>query len=118
MAITDWAFCRPLATTSVPSRGSTATSTEGPCLLPTFSPMYSMGASSISPSPITTVPSMETESNMERMAVVAALSAASLSPRPIQLAEAKAPSSVTRTISRASSRSIVYIPSSPFLTNL
>ena len=30
---------------------------------PTFSPIYSIGASSISPSPITTVPSMATVSN-------------------------------------------------------
>ena len=33
-------------------------STLGPALVPTFSPMNSIGASSISPSPITTVPSI------------------------------------------------------------
>src|SRR6476620_10647182 len=47
-----------LAQSVVPSSGSTAISTFGPALVPTFSPMKSIGASSSSPSPITTVPSM------------------------------------------------------------
>ena len=51
---------------------------------PTFSPMYSIGASSISPSPITTVPSMATLSKAVRMASTAAPSASFFLPRPIQ----------------------------------
>ena len=47
-----------LAQSVVPSSGSTAISTFGPCCVPTFSPMNSIGASSRSPSPITTVPSI------------------------------------------------------------
>src|SRR5438477_563702 len=47
-----------LAHSVVPSSGSTAMSTCGPALMPTFSPMNSIGASSRSPSPITTVPSI------------------------------------------------------------
>src|ERR1700754_5200363 len=47
-----------LAHSVVPSSGSTAISTLGPALSPTFSPMNSIGASSRSPSPITTVPSI------------------------------------------------------------
>jgi hypothetical protein len=41
-----------LAQSVVPSSGSTAISTFGPDPVPTFSPMNSIGASSISPSPI------------------------------------------------------------------
>src|SRR5258706_612261 len=44
-----------LAHKVVPSNGSTAMSTRGPCPVPTFSPMNSIGASSRSPSPITIV---------------------------------------------------------------
>jgi hypothetical protein len=47
---------RHAAHSVVPSSGSTAMSTLGPFLVPTSSPMKSMGASSSSPSPITTVP--------------------------------------------------------------
>src|SRR5215210_6560409 len=64
-----------------------------------------IGASSFSPSPITTVPSMRTVSRSRRMASTAAWSAASLSPRPIQRAEASAAASVTRTSSSARLRS-------------
>src|SRR3954464_12723764 len=46
----------PLAISVVPSTGSTATSQSGPSPLPTSSPLNSMGASSFSPSPITTTP--------------------------------------------------------------
>src|SRR5258707_5284677 len=48
----------PLAQRVVPSSGSTAISTFGPLLLPTFSPMKSIGALSRSPSPIAMVPSI------------------------------------------------------------
>ena len=41
-----------------PSSGSSAISTLGPFLVPTSSPIYNIGASSRSPSPITTLPSM------------------------------------------------------------
>ena len=37
----------------VPSNGSTAISNSGPLFVPSFSPIYSIGASSNSPSPIT-----------------------------------------------------------------
>jgi len=50
----------PLLIRVVPSIGSTATSTSGPSPLPTRSPLNSMGASSFSPSPITTTPRIET----------------------------------------------------------
>ena len=46
----------PLLISVVPSIGSTATSTSGPLPSPTCSPLKSIGASSFSPSPITTVP--------------------------------------------------------------
>src|SRR3954447_12502424 len=64
-----------------------------------------MGASSFSPSPITTTPRIETLSSTKRMASTAAWSADSFSPRPIQRAAAIAPASVTRTSSRAMLRS-------------
>ena len=54
---------------------------------PTFSPMYSMGASSRSPSPITTVPRMSSASKARRIASTAAWSARSSSPRPIRRAD-------------------------------
>ena len=55
-AITERALSMPSAVRRVPSMGSTATSREGPEPSPTFSPLYSMGALSFSPSPMTTVP--------------------------------------------------------------
>src|SRR4051812_12764012 len=64
-----------------------------------------MGASSFSPSPITTTPRIETLSSTKRMASTAAWSALSFSPRPIQRAAAIAPASVTRTSSIAMFRS-------------
>src|SRR5919112_238513 len=64
-----------------------------------------MGASSFSPSPITTMPSMATVSSTTRMASTAAWSAPSLSPRPIHRDAASAAASVTRTSSMARLRS-------------
>src|ERR671910_238134 len=64
-----------------------------------------MGASSFSPSPITTMPSMGTLSSTMRMASTAAPSAPFLSPRPIQRDAARAAASVTRTSSMARLRS-------------
>src|SRR5262249_1667154 len=69
-----------------------------------------MGASSRSPSPITTVPRTSTLSNAFRIAVTAAWSAAFLSPRPIQRAQASAASSVMRTNSRPTCRSMSLLP--------
>ena len=68
----------PSAVSRVPSSGSTATSTAGPCPLPTSSPLKSIGASSFSPSPITTTPSIATVSSTARIASTAAWSAALL----------------------------------------
>lgn len=81
-AITVSAFQPPLAKMFVPSRGSTATSTRGPYPFPSFSPIYSIGASSISPSPITTVPFIGTVSKTSLIALVAASSASSFFPGP------------------------------------
>src|SRR5688500_15984517 len=64
-----------------------------------------MGASSFSPSPMTTTPSMGTVVRTMRMASTAAPSAPSLSPRPIQREAASAAASVTRTSSNAMFRS-------------
>src|SRR6185295_11804361 len=75
-------------------------STSGPFPDPTASPMKSMGASSRSPSPMTTVPLMSTMSKTRRIAVTAAWSAAFLSPRPIHRAQESAAASVMRTSSR------------------
>ncbi|CRI00401.1 Uncharacterised protein [Streptococcus pneumoniae] len=97
IAMTARAFQPPAATMFVPSKGSTATSTRGPYPVPNFSPIYSIGASSISPSPITTVPFIGIVSNTSRIADVAAPSASSFFPRPIQRADDKAAASVTRT---------------------
>ncbi|MPM60439.1 hypothetical protein SDC9_107290 [bioreactor metagenome] len=96
MAITAIAPGCPLATKFVPSTGSTAISTSGPPQ-PTFSPIYSIGASSISPSPITTVPLILTVSNIFLMASTASWSAPFLSPRPTLWPQAMAAASVTRT---------------------
>src|SRR3954452_25118088 len=96
---------KPLAVSSVPSSGSTAMSTSGGEPSPIRSPLYSIGASSFSPSPITTTPSMRTVSSIRRMASKAAPSADSFSPSPTQRAAASAPYSVTRTSSIARLRS-------------
>src|SRR5947209_13425340 len=65
-----------------------------------------MGASSFSPSPMTTTPSISIFPSERRMASTAAPSALFLSPRPIQRALARAPASVTRTSSSARLRLI------------
>src|ERR671927_498748 len=103
--MTESAFGRPCAASRVPSRGSTAMSTRGSEPSPTRSPLWSIGASSFSPSPITTTPSMWTVWSTWRIASTAAWSAASLSPMPIRRAVASAAASVTRTISSARLRS-------------
>ena len=69
--------------------------------------MYSIGASSRSPSPMTIVPAMSVSSIVRRIASVAARSASSRSPRPMNRADAIAAASVTRTISSASSCSML-----------
>src|SRR5512133_574758 len=104
-AMTAIAFGWPSAVNRVPSSGSTATSTSGPVPSPTGSPLKSIGASSFSPSPITTTPSIETESSIARIASTAAWSAAILSPRPTQRPAPIAADSVTRTSSSARFRS-------------
>ena len=65
-ASTASAFGPALAVMVVPSSGSSAMSIFGPvpCAPPTFSPMNSMGASSRSPSPITTVPPFSTSTSV------------------------------------------------------
>ena len=103
--MTDRAFVRPWAVSVVPSIGSTATSTSGGVPSPTFSPLYSIGALSFSPSPITTMPSIVTVDSTERIAATAAPSAPFLSPRPTQRDAASAADSVTRTSSMARLRS-------------
>src|SRR6266508_502775 len=105
-AIVASAFARPFATGFVPSSGSTAMSTSGPSPRPTVSPMYSIGASSRSPSPMTTVPWNATSSIALRIASTAASSARSLSPCPIQCAAEIAAASVMRTSSRLEVRSV------------
>src|ERR1700732_3073612 len=94
-----------LAHSVVPSSGSTAMSTLKPAWVPTFSPMNSIGASSISPSPITTVPSIGRLPSSRRMASTAAWSDFFSAPRPRRCAAATAARSVTRAISIASTRS-------------
>ena len=70
-----------------------------------------MGASSRSPSPMTTVPWMCSVSKARRMASTAAWSERFFSPRPISRAAAIAASSVTRTTSSARLRSMdVLLP--------
>src|SRR5438067_315720 len=81
-ATTEMAPGRPEAVRLVPSIGSTATSTSGSRPLPICSPKNSIGASSFSPSPITTVPFMSTEESDSLIAWTARRSAASLFPRP------------------------------------
>ena len=101
MATVASELVRPKASGRVPSIGSTATSTSGGAPLPTFSPLYSIGALSFSPSPITMTPFMSTVCRTKRIALTAAASAASLSPRPMKRPAASAPASVTRTSSSA-----------------
>ena len=96
----------PWATRLVPSSGSTAMSTRGTSsrsapVRPTRSPMYSIGASSRSPSPMTIRPAKSISSIVARIASVAAASAASFSPRPMNRADSMAAASVTRIISSA-----------------
>src|SRR3954469_16120138 len=94
-----------LAHSVVPSNGSTAISTCGPAFIPPFSPIYSIGASSRSPSPITTVPSIGSLLSSRRMASTAAWSAAFSLPWPRSRAAETAARSVTRTISSVRIRS-------------
>src|SRR3954470_11269250 len=68
--------------------------------------MYSIGASSRSPSPMTIVPAISSSSIVRRIASVAARSASSLLPRPMYRADARAAASVTRTMSSARSSSM------------
>src|SRR3954447_12808020 len=103
--MTAIAFGCPTEVRRVPSSGSTATSTSGGLPFPTSSPLKSIGASSFSPSPMTTTPCMATVSSIARMASTAAWSAASLSPRPTHRAQLSAADSVTRTSSSARFRS-------------
>ena len=104
-AMTEIAPGIPSAVSRVPSIGSTATSTSGPKPAPTRSLLKSIGASSFSPSPITTMPCIVTVLIMRRIGSTAAASAAFLSPRPIQRAAPIAADSVTRTSSSARFRS-------------
>src|SRR3954447_7994506 len=105
MAMMARALPRPRAVRVVPSIGSTAMSTAGGVPSPICSPLKSIGASSFSPSPMTTMPSIATVDSTTRMASTAAPSAPSLSPRPIQREAASAAASVTRTSSMARLRS-------------
>ncbi len=104
-ASTEIALGMPLAVSVVPSIGSTAMSHSGPVPSPTRSPLKSIGASSFSPSPMTTTPFIDTVWTRVRMARTAAPSAPFLSPRPTQRPAAIAAASVTRTSSRARLRS-------------
>ena len=97
-----------LAHSIVPSSGSTAISTLAPFLLPTFSPMNSIGASSSSPSPITTVPSIGSLLSSRRIASTAAWSDALSLPWPRSRAAETAARSVTRTISIDRTRSSTW----------
>src|SRR4051794_19431730 len=95
----------PIAVSLVPSIGSTATSHSGPEPSPPRSPLNSIGASSFSPSPITTTPFIDTVPIRWRMALTATPSAPFLSPLPTQRPAAMAAASVTRTSSSARLRS-------------
>src|SRR6056297_965868 len=106
MAITVSAFGMSLAVSVVPSSGSSAMSTPGPLPVPTSSPMNSIGASSRSPSPITTTPEISSRFNCSRIAFTAAWSAAFSSPRPIRSTVAIAACSATRARPRDSMRSL------------
>ena len=65
-----------------------------PCLDPRGSPIHSIGASSLSPSPMATLPSKGTPSKIARIASTAAPSAPFPSPSPLQLEAAIAAASV------------------------
>src|SRR3954471_21068644 len=120
MASTAIALGAPLAVMVVPSSGSRAMSIGGPepWAAPTFSPMNSIGASSRSPSPITTVPSISRLLSAARIASTAAWSAAFSSPRPISFDAATAAASVTRTISRTRTRSRTWLALTIFRVTL
>ena len=62
----------------MPSTGSTAISINGPFPVPSFSPIYNIGASSSSPSPITTSPLISNLLRFFLISSVAALSVNSL----------------------------------------
>ena len=109
MAITAIDPSCPFAVKFVPSRGSTAISTGVPPA-PTFSPIYSIGASSISPSPMTTVPSIGTLDKIECMPSTASWSAPILLPFPMSRPALTAAASVTRTNSSVSTLSIFLPP--------
>ena len=87
----------------------------GALRVPTFSPMNSIGASSRSPSPITTVPSKRSLLSASRIASTAAWSAAFSSPRPISVEAAIAAASVTRTISSTRTRSRSWLAGSAWI---
>ena len=105
----------PWRSGACPRAGRRRRPPPGPCPSPTSSPLKSIGASSFSPSPITTTPAIETVSSIARMPSTAAWSAASLSPRPIQRPAASAAASVTRTSSSARLRSgrLPVLPARP-----
>src|SRR3977135_15207 len=116
-ASTAMAFGAPVAQRFVPSSGSTAMSISEkrtmPRLLiplaltrPTFSPIYSIGASSRSPSPMTMVPSIGPVSRTARLASTATWSDLWRSPFPIVCAHAMAACSTTRRNSSDRSESI------------
>src|SRR5258708_1686447 len=109
------ALAPPLAVIVVPSSGSSAMSIGGPFPVPTFSPIKSIGASSRSPSPMTTVPAIDRLLSASRIASTAAWSAAFSSPRPIQRDAESAAASVTRTASSARLRSIFEVSGTAFL---
>ena len=121
-ASTTMAFGAPVAQRFVPSSGSTAMSTCGKCALgawvarPTFSPIYSMGASSRSPSPMTIVPSICTVSMVLRIASTVISSALWPSPKPMVRAAAIAAVSTTRKNSRLSCASMDGAPFCPSRT--
>ncbi len=118
-ANTEIAFGSPLATDDVPSNGSTAISTfkSSAVAVPICSPIYNIGASSISPSPITTIPSIFTVSNIRLIASTAAWSAAFLSPCPKNFALARAAASVTLPRFTGKFLSILTSPIYLFLPN-
>ena len=70
---------RLFAAKLVPSNGSTAISKKGPFPVPNLSPIYNIGASSSSPSPITIWPFISILFNSFLIESTAALSAAILS---------------------------------------
>ena len=89
---------RSKAQWEVHSRGSTAISTcgkdESRRPFPSSSPIYNMGALSISPSPIATRAWTGIESKALRIAFTAASSALFLSPHPLNFPQAMAACSV------------------------